>query len=77
MDHAQIKERLQALPVKPGVYLMKDSDGRVIYVGKAVRLRDRVRSYFQASNEQVNKVRRLAHHVADLSSSSLPRNWRH
>lgn len=66
MDHAQIKERLQALPVKPGVYLMKDSEGRVIYVGKAVRLRDRVRSYFPASNGQVNKVRRLAQHVADF-----------
>jgi len=44
-----LKEKLETLPVKPGVYLFKDKDGTVLYVGKARVLRDRVRSYFQAS----------------------------
>ncbi|HXX59200.1 MAG TPA: GIY-YIG nuclease family protein, partial [Dehalococcoidales bacterium] len=43
-----ITEQLKNLPANPGVYLMKDSTGKIIYVGKALRLRDRVRSYFQA-----------------------------
>ncbi len=42
-------EDLKILPDKPGVYLMKDSEGKIIYVGKAVSLRNRVRSYFQSS----------------------------
>ena len=41
--------RLRALAAAPGVYLMRDSHGNVIYVGKAMRLRDRVRSYFQST----------------------------
>jgi excinuclease ABC subunit C len=42
----QLKERAASLPASPGVYLYKDGAGRVIYVGKAKSLRDRVRSYF-------------------------------
>ena len=45
----QIQTRLAGVPSKPGVYLMKGADGRVIYVGKAIILRNRVRSYFQKS----------------------------
>ncbi len=45
-DH--VLEKLDALPVQPGVYLFKDGKGRVVYVGKAKSLRSRVRSYFQA-----------------------------
>ena len=41
-----LEEKLDALPNQPGVYLMKDRAGRIIYVGKAVNLRNRVRSYF-------------------------------
>lgn len=41
-----LQEKLEALPERPGVYLMKDRGGRIIYVGKAVNLRSRVRSYF-------------------------------
>ena len=43
-----LKEKLETLPAQPGVYLFKDRDGAVVYVGKARSLRDRVRSYFQA-----------------------------
>jgi excinuclease ABC subunit C len=43
-----LKEKLETLPVEPGVYLFKDREGAVVYVGKARSLRDRVRSYFQA-----------------------------
>jgi excinuclease ABC subunit C len=43
-----LKEKLETVPVSPGVYLFKDREGAVIYVGKALSLRDRVRSYFQA-----------------------------
>ena len=43
----ELRQRLEALPTEPGVYLMRDGEGRVIYVGKAKSLRSRVRSYFQ------------------------------
>ena len=65
-----ISERLQAkldtLPAKPGVYLMKEPQGEVIYVGKAVNLRSRVRSYFQRASQHEGKTRRLTAEVADL-----------
>ncbi|MCS7173355.1 MAG: excinuclease ABC subunit UvrC [Armatimonadetes bacterium] len=48
MDHApNLEEKLRALPAQPGVYLLRDRAGRVIYVGKAASLRNRVRTYFQ------------------------------
>ena len=45
-----LRERLKALPDTPGVYLMRDALGRVIYAGKALSLRNRVPNYFQASS---------------------------
>lgn len=47
MTRVELEQKLDALPNRPGVYLMKDRDGRIIYVGKAVNLRNRVRSYFK------------------------------
>ena len=48
-----IQEELKKLPQKPGVYLMKDENGHIIYVGKAVNLKNRVRQYFQSSRNHV------------------------
>ena len=57
---------LDTLPTKPGCYLMKNAEGKVIYVGKAVNLRSRVRSYFHASAEKDNKTRRLVFEIKDI-----------
>jgi excinuclease ABC subunit C len=62
----QLLQRVQALPERPGVYIFKDARGRVIYVGKAARLRDRVRSYFGSPRSLEGKVRSLAAQIADL-----------
>jgi excinuclease ABC subunit C len=66
MEQAQLKERLNTLPAKPGVYLMEDAAGRVIYVGKAIHLRNRVRSYFHTPGAQTPKVRRLVERIEDF-----------
>lgn len=60
-----VKEILANLPTRPGVYLHKDSNDCVIYVGKAVNLRSRVRSYFQ-QNVDSFKTRRLREQIADI-----------
>lgn len=62
----RIKGILDTLPVKPGCYIMKNAAGEVIYVGKAVNLRNRVRSYFQERSDQERKVFKLVAQVADI-----------
>jgi len=62
----QWREKLAGLPDAPGVYLMKDSEGRVIYVGKALVLKNRVRSYFQEREKLAPKVAAMMRHVADF-----------
>lgn len=57
---------LATLPEKPGCYIMKNAAGEVIYVGKAVVLKNRVRSYFQERGQQDRKVRKLSQQIADL-----------
>ena len=61
-----INDRLASLPDKPGVYLMKDVEGTIIYVGKAIILKNRVRSYFQKTSGQLPKVKALVRHIHDL-----------
>jgi excinuclease ABC subunit C len=63
---AHIQEQLKTLPTKPGVYLMKNAVGDIIYVGKAINLRNRVRSYFQSASEHSPKTRRLVREIANL-----------
>jgi excinuclease ABC subunit C len=68
MVSEKLQRKLQGLPNKPGVYLMRDKRGRIIYVGKAASLRDRVRSYFrQATLRSADaKLRGLLHSIEDL-----------
>ncbi len=61
-----IRSQVDTLPRKPGVYLMRDVDSTVIYVGKAIDLRSRVRTYFQPSSWEDGKVRAIASDIADL-----------
>jgi excinuclease ABC subunit C len=62
----ELQEQLDALPTKPGVYLMKDDRGTILYVGKAINLRARVRSYFHASAGHSPKIDRLVSHIANI-----------
>jgi len=59
-----IKEELKKLPEKPGVYLMHDQEDHIIYVGKAVNLRNRVRQYFQGSGNKAPKILRMISKIA-------------
>ena len=61
-----IRTILENLPQKPGVYLMKDQRGEVLYIGKARRLRSRVRSYFTNSAEHSEKTLRLRARIRDI-----------
>ena len=61
-----VEQRLEATPERPGVYLMKDARGTVLYVGKASVLRNRLRTYFGSPSTQANKTRRMMGHVHDF-----------
>jgi excinuclease ABC subunit C len=63
-----LKEQLKTLPARPGVYLFKDNTGKVIYVGKASSLRDRVKSYFSSSARLTPKLERLVDRISDLDA---------
>ena len=58
--------RLSALPTQPGVYIMKNAGGDVLYVGKAQALRNRVRSYFQSQIRHDPKTRELVGQITDF-----------
>ncbi len=72
-----IEEELKKLPGKPGVYIMKDKDDNIIYVGKAISLKNRVRSYFRKTNktERIKKMVSLIDHfeyiVVDNEAEAL------
>ena len=61
-----VAEKLKLLPDKPGVYIMKNAEGRIIYVGKAIVLKNRVRQYFQSGKNHSPKVRAMVSHIADF-----------
>ncbi len=69
-DPVDLKAKVRALPEKPGVYLMKDRLGRIIYVGKAKSLRKRVSSYFQPSRDRRvhPKIKALIETIADFDT---------
>jgi excinuclease ABC subunit C len=62
----QLKEKVLNLPASPGVYLMKDRTGTIIYVGKAKNLKRRVQSYFYQSKSHSIKVMKLVQHIDDF-----------
>jgi len=62
----RLQAQLAAVPNRPGVYIMRNGEGEVIYVGKAANLRSRVRSYFGSPHSFETKVRRLVEQIADF-----------
>jgi len=65
-DRPDFSKRLAALPLEPGVYVMKNTAGTVLYVGKAMALRNRVRSYFQNPRKLDPKTREMVAQIADF-----------
>ncbi len=63
-DHLQ--GILDTLPTRPGCYIMKNAEGQIIYVGKAINLRNRVRSYFHGGHDQDLKTRQLVRNIAHI-----------
>src|SRR5918997_4484439 len=61
-----LQQRLENLPTNPGCYLYKDTEGTILYVGKAVNLRSRVRSYSKKSASHSPKTRRLVQNITDM-----------
>lgn len=61
-----LQTKLENLPANPGVYLMKNDKGEIIYVGKAINLRNRVRSYFRELKPEQAKTKALVKHIVDL-----------
>jgi len=61
-----IAEQVNQLPTSPGVYLLKDAEGNILYVGKAANLRHRVRSYFGTGQKLPPKLKRMVARVSDL-----------
>ena len=66
MDRIYLDEKVKSLPHRPGVYIMKDKDSQIIYVGKAVSLRNRVSNYFGSLTGQAPKVRLMVSNIADF-----------
>lgn len=61
-----VEDKLKLLPDSPGVYIMKNAQGKIIYVGKAVVLKNRVRQYFQQNKAHTPKVRAMVEKIADF-----------
>lgn len=60
----QIEEELKKLPGQPGVYIMHDAKDAIIYVGKAISLKNRVRQYFQSSRDKTAKIKQMVSKIA-------------
>ena len=64
MENFNIQEELKKLPGKPGVYLMHDEKDAIIYVGKAISLKNRVRQYFQSGRNKGAKIEQMVTHIS-------------
>ncbi len=65
-EHTHLNQILDTLPIKPGCYLMKDEHGQIIYIGKAINLRSRVRSYFHDSADHHPRTRQMVQKIRDI-----------
>ena len=61
-----LRAKAMALPLQPGVYIMKNARGEIIYIGKAKKLKNRVSQYFGSQNNHTEKVRRMVDNVDDF-----------
>ena len=71
----ELREKVANLPTQPGVYLFQDAGGAILYVGKALSLRSRVRSYFLDNSQQDAKTGSLVREIAEIDQQikqSLP-----
>ncbi len=66
MTYEQLKEKAHSLPLAPGVYIMRDKDGKVIYVGKAKKLKNRVSQYFQDTASHSSKTRLMVSKIHEF-----------
>lgn len=66
MNLKELKQKANNLPLKPGVYIMKDKLGNIIYIGKAKALKNRVTQYFGVGNQHTEKVRKMVENVEDF-----------
>jgi excinuclease ABC subunit C len=62
----KLASRLQEIPTSPGVYLMRDSNGDILYIGKSKKLRSRVRSYFRNSQDLSDRIAMMVRQVAEI-----------
>ena len=62
----RLKDKANKLPLTPGVYIMKDKEGKIIYIGKAKALKNRVSQYFGSQENHLTKVRRMVENVEDF-----------
>ena len=62
----ELKDKANKLPLSPGVYIMKDKDGKIIYIGKAKALKNRVSQYFGSQEKHYVKVRKMVENVEDF-----------
>lgn len=62
----QLKQKANFLPASPGIYFMKDKRNHIIYIGKASKLKDRVKSYFTQNKQHSNKIKRLVQQIYDF-----------
>ena len=61
-----IQDKIEEIPKKPGIYMMKDKQGNIIYVGKSKKLKERVKSYFFNSSNHSRKIQRMVKNIEDI-----------
>lgn len=65
-DRSDLRKKAMALPLEPGVYIMKNKSGKIIYIGKAKKLKNRVSSYFGSDSRHTEKVKKMVSQVEDF-----------